>query len=91
MSRDSPGQAEPTLNFYIGRKITQLRKEDEVIKWLNSPTERVLIIPRKDLNGIRQKSGDISFEEIASKEGINYSKGTELEVVALGCRKGTSR
>ncbi len=83
--------AEPTLIFYIGRKITQLKEEDEVIGWLKSPTERVLIIPRKDFDDIRQKSGNISFEEIASKEGINYSKGTELEVVALVSKKETSK
>ncbi|MFH1369884.1 MAG: glycosyltransferase family 39 protein [Planctomycetota bacterium] len=75
--------AEPTLNFYIGRKITRFKKEDEVVEWLQNPTERVLIIPRKDFDNIRQKSGNISFEEIASKKGINYSKGTELEVLAI--------
>jgi 4-amino-4-deoxy-L-arabinose transferase-like glycosyltransferase len=74
---------EPTLNFYIGRKITRLEEENEVIKWLNDPKERVLIIPRKDFDGIRQKSSDIGFEEIASKKGINYSKGTALEVIAV--------
>ena len=80
--------AEPTLNFYIGRKITRLEKEDEVIRWLNNPAERVLVIPRKDFDGIRQKSGDIGFEEIASKKGVNYSKGTTaLEVIAVMSRR----
>ena len=81
--------AEPTLNFYIGnsyvaRPITRLRNEDEVIEWLKNSNERVLIIPKKDLESIRQKSAGISFEEIASKKGINYSKGKELlEIVAV--------
>lgn len=74
---------EPTLNFYIGRRITRLKTEDEVIEWLNSTSERVLIIPRKDLNDIKNKYGDLSFNEVASKEGINYSNGTELEVLVL--------
>ena len=44
----------------------------------------MLIIPKKDLESIRQKSAGISFEEIASKKGINYSKGKELlEIVAV--------
>ncbi len=83
--------AEPTLNFYIGRKITRLKKEDAVIEWFNNPGERVLIIPRKDFDRIRQKTSDIDFEEIASKKGINYSKGTELEVVAVLSKKEVSK
>ena len=79
--------AEPTLNFYIGRKCNRLKKENEVIEWLNQPTQCVLIIPRNDLAGIIQKTGDITFEEIASKKGMNYSKGTNLEVVALVSKK----
>jgi 4-amino-4-deoxy-L-arabinose transferase-like glycosyltransferase len=75
--------AEPTLNFYVGRKITQLHKTDDVVDWLKGMETRVLIIPRNDFDDIRQNAGDIAFEEIASKKGINYSKGKEVEVVAL--------
>ncbi|MGB7580858.1 MAG: glycosyltransferase family 39 protein [Sedimentisphaerales bacterium] len=75
--------AEPTLNFYVGRKITQLRKTDDVVEWLKGTENRVLIIPRKDFEGIRQNVGNIAFEEIASKKGVNYSKGKEVEVIAL--------
>jgi 4-amino-4-deoxy-L-arabinose transferase-like glycosyltransferase len=75
--------AEPTLNFYVGRKITQLRKTDDVIEWLKGTGNRVLIIPRNDFESIRQNAGDIAFEELASKKGINYSKGKEIEVIAL--------
>ena len=75
--------AEPTLNFYVGRNITHLRKTDDVVEWLKGTGNRALIIPRKDFEGIRQNAGDIAFEEIASKKGINYSKGREVEVIAL--------
>jgi len=75
--------AEPTLNFYVGRNITHLRKTDDVVEWLKGTGNRTLIIPRKDFEGIRQNAGDIAFEEIASKKGINYSKGREVEVIAL--------
>ena len=75
--------AEPTLNFYVGRNITQLRKTDDVVEWLKGTENRVLIIPRKDFEDIRQNAGNITFEEIASKKGVNYSKGKEVEVIAL--------
>jgi len=83
--------AEPTLNFYVGRNITQLRKTDEVVDWLKGTENRVLIIPRKDFEGLRQNAGDIVFEEIASKKGVNYSKGTNLEVVALVSEKQAAK
>jgi 4-amino-4-deoxy-L-arabinose transferase-like glycosyltransferase len=79
--------AEPTLNFYIGRKITHLRNEGEVVEWLGNAGERVLITTRKDFDVIMQKSGNVVFEEIASKEGINYSKGTKVEVMVLVSKK----
>jgi 4-amino-4-deoxy-L-arabinose transferase-like glycosyltransferase len=78
--------AEPTLNFYMGRKIDLFKKGYEVTEWLNQPGRRVLIIPRKDLAGIMQKTGHLTFDEIASKEGTNYSNGAKLDVVALVCK-----
>ena len=75
--------AEPTLNFYVGRNIMHLRKTDDAVEWLKGANDHVLIIPRKDFEDIRQNAGDITFEEIASKKGINYSKGKEVEVIAL--------
>ena len=75
--------AEPTLNFYVGRKITQLRKTDDVVDWLKGTENRVLIIPRKNFEDIRQNKSDIAFEEIVSTKGVNYSKGRKVEVVAL--------
>ena len=83
--------AEPTLNFYVGRNITNLRKTDDVVEWLKGTGNRALIIPRKDFEGIRQNAGDITFEEIASKKGVNYSKGREVEVVALLTKKQTTQ
>jgi 4-amino-4-deoxy-L-arabinose transferase-like glycosyltransferase len=79
--------AEPTLNLYIGRKINTLRKDYEVIEWLEQPGKRVLIIPRKEMTGVLQKASNVAFEEIASKEGINYSDGTKLDVTAIVCEK----
>jgi 4-amino-4-deoxy-L-arabinose transferase-like glycosyltransferase len=79
--------AEPTLNFYVGRNITQLRKTDDVVEWLKGTENRVLIIPRKDFEDIRRNTGNIAFEEIASKKGVNYSKGQAIDVIALVSRE----
>jgi 4-amino-4-deoxy-L-arabinose transferase-like glycosyltransferase len=83
--------AEPTLNYYVARNITQLRRDDDVVDWLKEPGNRVLIISRKDFEDIRQNAGDIAFEEMASKKGINYSKGKEVEVIALSVKTQTRK
>jgi len=74
---------EPTLNFYIGRHIDVLRTEKDVIDWAKRPISGILVIPKKNLNEIQQRYGNLPLENIASKEGFNYSKGKALEVVAL--------
>jgi deoxyxylulose-5-phosphate synthase len=61
------------------------------IKWLKNSEERVLIIPRKDFETIRQKTGAIGLTEIASKKGINYSKERELEVIAVVSKKQSTQ
>jgi 4-amino-4-deoxy-L-arabinose transferase-like glycosyltransferase len=83
--------AEPTLNFYVGRNIRQLRKEDQVIEWFKCEGERVLIIPRESINAIREQTNGILFDELTTKKGINYSKGKEVEVVALLTKKQTTQ
>ena len=75
--------AEPTLNFYIGRQIEPLRDEEAVIAWAWRPQAGVLVIPKDVLAGIQQRHGFLALDEIASKKGFNYSKGTILEVLAL--------
>jgi hypothetical protein len=74
---------EPTLNFYIGRQIESLRDEEAVIAWSRQPQAGVLVIPKDVLAGIQQRHGFLALDEIASKKGFNYSKGTILEVLAL--------
>jgi 4-amino-4-deoxy-L-arabinose transferase-like glycosyltransferase len=77
--------AEPTLNFYIGRRIEPLRSEEAVIAWTRQPQPGVLIIPKDVLAAIQQRYGSLALDEIASTRGFNYSKGTILEVLALIC------
>lgn len=74
---------EPTLNFYIGRRIETLANEMEVVSWSKESKAGVLIIPRDELNSIQQRYDISNLEEFALKEGLNYSIGRFLEVVAL--------
>jgi 4-amino-4-deoxy-L-arabinose transferase-like glycosyltransferase len=76
---------EPTLNFYIGRKIEQLGSEESVVNWIQDHKHSVLIIPSDNLADIIQHNGDMNINEISSKEGYNYSKGKPLKVVAVLC------
>jgi 4-amino-4-deoxy-L-arabinose transferase-like glycosyltransferase len=75
--------AEPSLNFYIGRQIEELRSANAVVEWAKQPLNGVLIIPKDRLTDIEKTSGPLALEQIASKKGFNYSKGKTLEVLAL--------
>lgn len=75
--------AEPSLNFYIGRQIEELRSANAVVEWAKQPQDGVLIIPKDILADIEKAGGPLALEQIASKKGFNYSKGKTLEVLAL--------
>lgn len=75
--------AEPSLNFYIGRKIEQLRDKETVINWANQQQAGVLIIPADILADIQHSNGPLPLYEIASKKGFNYSKGKEVKILAM--------
>ena len=49
----------------------------------NSRSRVALIIPKDVLGGVLQRFGPLPLEQIASKNGFNYSKGKQLEVLAL--------
>jgi 4-amino-4-deoxy-L-arabinose transferase-like glycosyltransferase len=74
---------EPTLNFYVGRRIEPLASEEAVGQWAGQPGAGVLVIPKDILAGIEQRRGSLGLQEIASKQGLNYSKGSTLEVAAV--------
>ena len=75
--------AEPSLNFYIGRKLEKLNDKEAVISWANQPQSGVLIIPADILADILQGSGPLPLLEIASKKGYNYSNGKEVKILAM--------
>jgi len=74
---------EPSLNFYVGRQIEPLGSEEAVIAWTRQPQQGVLIIPKDVLAAIQRRYGSLALNEIAAAKGLNYSKGTVLEVLAL--------
>ena len=74
---------EPSLNFYVGRKIESLRSELAVVQWARQAKPGVLIIPKDVLDNIEQRYESLPLEQIASKKGLNLSKGNPLEVLAL--------
>jgi hypothetical protein len=75
--------SEPSLNFYIGRKLEKLNDKESVISWANQPQAGVLIIPANILADILQGSGPLPLHEIASKEGYNYSNGKKVKILAM--------
>ncbi len=77
------GYGEPTLNFYLGRRIEPLLSEAVVAQWAQQPQPGVLVITKPILDEIERRNGPLGLAEIVSKEGLNYAKGKTLEVVAL--------
>ena len=71
------------MNFYIGRYIEPLGGEEAVVNWSRQKQPGVLIIPKHVLDDIQKNNGNLPLEQIAGINGLNYSKGTELEVLAL--------
>jgi len=83
------GYGEPTLNFYIGRRIEPLADQEAVVRWAGQPQPGVLIISKDALAEVERRHGLLGLTEIASIRGLNYAKGKALEVAAL-LRRGTS-
>ncbi|MHC5061892.1 MAG: ArnT family glycosyltransferase [Planctomycetota bacterium] len=80
---------EPTLNFYLARHLERLKSPEALISWVEQPGPGILIIPSEKLDELQQQHGPFNLDEIASHQGLNYSKGDVLKVAALA-RKGTN-
>jgi 4-amino-4-deoxy-L-arabinose transferase-like glycosyltransferase len=78
---------EPSLNFYVGRPIEQLADEQAIADWALQKQKGILVIPKNLLEEIRKKFPDLPIEQIGSKKGINYSKGTVLDVAVVVAKK----
>jgi 4-amino-4-deoxy-L-arabinose transferase-like glycosyltransferase len=77
------GYGEPTLNFYTGRRIEPLTDKQAVARWAGQPQPGVLIISKDAWAEVERRHGSLGLTKVASKRGLNYSKGKTLEVAAL--------
>ena len=75
--------SEPSLNFYLGKLTERFSSPNDVIAWAKQSKPGVLIIPKEYLIKIEQEHGALPLDQIASREGVNYSKGKILELLAL--------
>ena len=75
--------SEPSLNFYINRPILRLAGEQDITDWLLQKQKGILIIPKNLFDDLSGKSGQLPVEIIDSVKGINYSKGTLLDMLIV--------
>ncbi len=74
------GFAEPSLVFYLQRSpIEMLSSEDRVRAWTDQPGPGVLVSTRDALTEIEP----LPLEEIYADGGLNYAKGSWIELVVL--------
>ena len=82
---------EPSLHFYLRRPpIRSLHANEELVAWAKETTPGVLVIPREHLDRVEAEHGKLPLTQLEAASGFNYSKGRELELVALGRRLSTA-
>jgi hypothetical protein len=74
---------EPTLVFYAGRNIEHFRAAADVVEWARQPGERALVIPADALEELEQQYGPLNLHIAGRKQGYNYAKGRNREVLVL--------
>ncbi len=77
------GYDEPTLYFYVGRKIESLAGEEAVVQWARQPQPGVLVIGETALHLIELHQGPLGLTTITLEKGWNFAKGKPLQVMAL--------
>ena len=76
---------EPTLHFYLRRPpIRFLAATEELADWAKEATPGILVIPREHLDRVEVEYGKLPLTQLEAASGFNYSKGSKLELVALG-------
>jgi 4-amino-4-deoxy-L-arabinose transferase-like glycosyltransferase len=81
------GFLEPTLIFYLDRHVGTLASDEAVAQWAQQDESGVLVIPKATLERVQEQHGPLPLATIASRQGVNYSKGDPEEILALS-RKG---
>jgi 4-amino-4-deoxy-L-arabinose transferase-like glycosyltransferase len=74
----------PSLNFYVHRSpISRLEAPDAVTAWVAHRAPGVLVTTRSAWTRLEAVTGPLELESIATAAGVDYSKGSNIEVVAL--------
>ena len=74
---------EPSLNFYLNRRIQDFSKLTQVADWSRLTKPGVLVIPRDDWRRASADFGARPLREIHQASGFNYSKGKWCVLVVL--------
>ena len=74
---------EPSLVFYLGRRVESLSADRDVVAWAREARPGVLVITRGARERIERASGALGLEEIGAARGFNYTKGKWVDLAAL--------
>ncbi len=74
---------QPSLVFYLDRNVERLRNEQDVVEWAGRPEQGALIVPSEVFEKLHKEYNLVGLEQIALKEGYNYTKGEALTIVAI--------
>ncbi|MCU0913342.1 MAG: glycosyltransferase family 39 protein [Planctomycetes bacterium] len=74
---------EPTLYYYVARRVESLGSEKAIVQWARQPQPGVLVVTDATRTQLESRHGSLGLTEIAAAEGVNFAKGTKLRVVAL--------
>jgi hypothetical protein len=76
------GYKEPSLVFYAGRQIPELRGRDAMTSLAAAHPRVLLVMPRAELAPMQARVGG-SYRLLAQRAGLNYSSGKWEDVVAV--------
>ncbi len=75
---------EPSLDFYLhGFRVRSLPNDAAVAGWARSRGPGVLVTTQSAWVRLRSQGASLPLHEIAAFNGVNYSKGHAIELVAL--------
>jgi 4-amino-4-deoxy-L-arabinose transferase-like glycosyltransferase len=75
---------EPSLIFYLGRREPVPRLDDTaLVAWAKERAPGVLVISAEGLARVQAQHGDLRLRPIAEREGLNYSNGKWVRLLAL--------
>ncbi|MDH7598502.1 MAG: glycosyltransferase family 39 protein [Sedimentisphaerales bacterium] len=77
------GYAEPSLNFYLGKRMEHLVSAEQVLEWVHRPGRGILVVSDPQQKVLQDQDGLAGMKVIAQVNGYNFSKGKRVTVWAL--------